>query len=164
MSRVRSGDTWVHLVRGGSLADSMSDYLIRTLRQTPNIDIRYHAEVVGASGERRLQRLKIRDTSTAAPDHLPAVAVFIMVGAEPSTDWMPDEIRRDRWGHVMTSVDAGSGAARGLFWTAAPGVYAVGDVRHGAAKRVASSTGEGSVVIGSVHRYLAQLSDTGTYP
>ena len=68
---VRSGDTWVHLVRGGSLADSMSDYLIRTLRQTPNIDIRYHAEVVGASGERRLQRLKIRDTSTAAPDHRP---------------------------------------------------------------------------------------------
>ena len=59
---VRSGDTWEHLVRGGSLADSMSDYLIRTLRQTPNIDIRYHAEVVGASGERRLQRLKIRDT------------------------------------------------------------------------------------------------------
>jgi len=59
------------LVRGDSLADSMSDYLIRTLRQTPNIDIRYHAEIIGASGERRLQRLKIRDTSTAAPDHLP---------------------------------------------------------------------------------------------
>ena len=150
------------LVRGGALADSMSDYLIRTLRQTPNIDIRYHAEIIGASGERRLQRLKIRDTSTAAPDHLPAAAVFIMIGAEPPTDWLPDEIRRDPRGYLMT--DAGSGAPHSQFETSIPGVYAVGDVRHGATKRVASSVGEGSVVIGSVHRYLAQLSDPGPYP
>ena len=143
------------LVRGGSLADSMSDYLIRTLRQTPNIDIRYHAEIVGASGERRLQRLKIRDTSTAARDHLPAAAVFIMIGAEPPTHWLPADIRRDPWGYLMTGDDTGSGATRSQFETSIPGVYAVGDVRHGATKRVASGVGEGSVVIGSVHRYLA---------
>ena len=156
------------LVRGGALADSMSDYLIRTLRQTPNIDIRYHAEIVGASGERRLQRLTIRDTSTAARDHLPAAAVFIMIGAEPPTDWLPADIRRDPWGYLIageeTADKTGSGTRRSRFETSVPGVYAVGDVRHGATKRVASGVGEGSVVIGSIHRYLAQLSDPDTYP
>ena len=156
------------LVRGGSLADSMSDYLIRTLRQTPNIDIRYHAQIVGASGEHRLQRLQIRDTSTGAPDQLAAAAVFVMIGAEPPTDWLPADIQRDPWGYLTTGEDTGhttrSATPPSRFETSVPGVYAVGDVRHGATKRVASGVGEGSVVIGSVHRYLAKLSENGPHP
>jgi thioredoxin reductase (NADPH) len=147
------------LVRRGSLATSMSDYLIRTLHHTPNIDIRYHTEIIGASGERRLQRLTIRDTSTAAPDHLATAAVFVMIGAEPPTGWLPGAIRRDPWGYLMTGDDARPGAGSSRFETSIPGVYAVGDVRHGATKRVASSVGEGSVVIGSVHRYLTHVSE-----
>lgn len=156
------------LARGGSLADSMSDYLIRSLQHTSNVDIRYHAEVVGASGERRLQGLTFLDTSTSSRGYLPAAAVFIMIGAEPPTDWLPAEIRWDPWEYLMTgdvtSDNGGSGTGRSRFETSIPGVYAVGDVRHGAAKRVASSVGEGAVAIGSVHRNLAQLSDPGTYP
>ena len=85
-----------------------------------------------------------------------------MIGAEPPTDWLPAEIRRNPWGYLITGEDTadktGSRTRRGRFETGIPGVYAVGDVRHGATKRVASSVGEGSVVIGSIHRYLAQLS------
>ena len=148
------------LVRGGSLAESMSDDLISTLQHASNIDIRYHAEVVGASGERRPQGLTFLDTSTSTRSYLPAAAVFMMIGAEPLTDWLPEEIRRDPWGFLMTGDDTGdnaeSGTGRSRFETSIPGVYAVGDVHHGAAKRVVSSVGEGSVVIGSVDNCLAQ--------
>ena len=122
------------LVRGGSLAESMSDYLIRTLQHASNIDIRYHspasriaasAEVVGASGERRLQGLTFLDTSTSSRGYL--------LGADhhehrPLTDWLSEEIRRDPCGYVMTGDDtsdnAGSGTGHSRFETSIPGVYA----------------------------------------
>ena len=122
------------LVRGGSLAESMSDDLISTLQHASNIDIRYHAEVVGASGERRPQGLTFLDTSTSTRRYLPAAAVFMMIGAEPLTDWLPEEIRRDPWGYLMTgdvttpnrapgaaaSRPASPGCTRSVTFTTAP--------------------------------------------
>lgn len=88
---------------------------------------------------------------------LSVAAVFILIGAEPRTSWLPDAVLRDRWGSILTGADAGPGAGRAGLETSVPGVFAVGDVRHGAVKRVASAVGEGSVAIGSVHRYLDSI-------
>jgi thioredoxin reductase (NADPH) len=144
------------LVRGDTLAESMSDYLIRTLETTPNVEIRYGREVIGAAGDTRLASLSVRALTDGKEEALPVVGAFIMIGAEPRTDWLPAEVERDRWGSILTGDGAGDGVRQRLE-TTLPGVFAVGDVRHGSVKRVASAVGEGSVVIGSVHERIASL-------
>jgi len=151
------------LVRGRSLADSMSDYLIRELRNEPNVDIRYRTEVVDGHGEARLEQLTLRDRDTGRTQTVAASALFVLIGAAPRTDWLPQEIARDRWGYLLTGDDLG-GTPGG--WalerpplpleTSLPGVFAVGDVRHASVKRVASAVGEGSVSVRMVHDYLAE--------
>ena len=152
------------LVRGSSLAESMSEYLIQALDRTSNIEIRYGTEVIGGRGDRRLEGLVVRDAVSGELSTMPLAAVFVLIGAEPRTSWLPGAALRDRWGSILTGADADPGAGRAGLETSVPGVFAVGDVRHGAVKRVASAVGEGSVAVGSVHQYLASGDVVGHRP
>ena len=152
------------LIRSDSLAQSMSEYLINAIDAARNIDVRHSVEVVGGGGDGRLEWLALKDRRTGADETLPAAAVFVLIGAQPHTDWLQDVVVRDSWGYVATADDlVAMGVARPdgraplPFETSLPGVFAVGDVRHGSIKRVASAVGEGSAAIRSVHDYLAAL-------
>jgi thioredoxin reductase (NADPH) len=148
------------VVRSQSLAASMSDYLIRSIERTPNITIRYCIEIVDGGGDGHLEWIEMRDTSTGATERLPTAALFVLIGADPCTEWLPPTIERDAWGYISTgghcqcSFPADGGRAPMMFETTMPGVFAVGDVRQGAAKRVASATGEGAVCVRVLHDYL----------
>ena len=151
------------LVRGPSLADGMSDYLVREIEASPNIAVRLNHEVVGARGHQRLRSLILRDRILGATEEVPAIAVFILIGAAPRTAWLPPELERDERGFILTGFRLSStnpDARQFAFGTSLPGVFAAGDVRAGAAQRVASAVGEGSVVIRDVHEYLKRLHDT----
>ncbi|HEU5386054.1 MAG TPA: FAD-dependent oxidoreductase [Streptosporangiaceae bacterium] len=147
------------LVRSQSLAASMSDYLVREIDNAPNVHVRYRSEVAGGSGDGRLEHLLIRDRDSGHTESLPAAGLFILIGTQPFTGWLPDTIHRDQWGFILTGPDAAPHwpLQRNpfMFETTTPGVFAVGDVRHGSVKRVASAVGEGSVTIRLVHDYLA---------
>jgi thioredoxin reductase (NADPH) len=142
------------LVRSESLAQSMSEYLITEIDATPDIDVMYGVEVVGGAGDGRLETIDVRHRLAEAVDTLPAAALFILIGAEPNTQWLPPDVARDDWGFVITgpSQDAPS---RLLFESTLPGVFAIGDVRRDSIKRVASAVGEGAVCVRLVHQYLA---------
>ena len=147
------------LVRGRSLAASMSRYLRDEIDAAPNIDVRLGAEVVGGGGQGRLERLTLRDRESGETETVDAAALFVLIGARAHTGWLPDSIERDRWGYVLTGPDL-TGAwplerPPLMHETSEPGVFAVGDVRHGSVKRVAAAVGQGSVVIQQVHEYLA---------
>ena len=147
------------LVRSGSLAESMSDYLIKEIEGTPNIRVRYRVHVVNGGGEGRLQYLVVEDVALGQVERVPADALFVLIGAKPYTEWLPDEIVRDRWGFVLTGKDLPQGPWSSptrplLLETSMLGVFAAGDVRHGSIKRVASAVGEGSIAIRSVHEHL----------
>jgi thioredoxin reductase (NADPH) len=152
------------LVRSGSLADSMSHYLRGQIDESPNINVECLTEAVAGEGDFRLRRLTLRHTLTGESRTVPAAALFVMIGARPHTDWLPDEIECDDWGYVMTGPDAIEAKRRKGYpppthpyqalETCVPGVFAVGDVRHGALKRLASAVGEGSVVVRQVLEYL----------
>ncbi len=143
------------LVRGSSLAASMSSYLLDRLEHTPNITIHYRAEVTKLEGSRSLQSVMIHSGEDGQDWVLNARAVFVMVGAAPNTGWLGGRVKVDGNGFVLTGADAGEAAAsRGRYASSCPGIYAVGDVRAGSVKRVASGVGEGSVVISEVWTYL----------
>jgi thioredoxin reductase (NADPH) len=147
------------LVRGRSLAAGMSDYLVRQVAATSNLDVRLHTRVVDGSGESRLQALRLEDVQTGQLDEVAAGAVFVLIGAEPHTGWLRDIVAVDDRGFVLTGGDLPAQGRRPPraplpFETSVPGVFAVGDVRHGSVKRVAGAVGEGSVAVGSVHQYL----------
>ena len=95
------------LVRSGSLAESMSQYLITEIAATPNIDIRYRVEVVGGGGEGRLERLELKDRHSGEVEAVPAAALFVLIGAQPFTDWLPSSVIRDQWGYVLTGAQSG---------------------------------------------------------
>jgi thioredoxin reductase (NADPH) len=140
------------LVRGMSLAASMSSYLSSRLEADPRITIEYGAEVSALHGADHLEALSIRDLKSGATRRLETPALFIMVGAAPNTEWLAGLVKLDDKGFVITG--AGSGPAASPFATSQPGVFAVGDVRAGSVKRVASSVGEGSVVISKVWEFV----------
>jgi thioredoxin reductase (NADPH) len=155
------------LVRGPSLAETMSDYLVRELEATANVTVRYNTEAVAGHGDGRLTGLTLRDRRSGATETVPAVALFVLIGAEPHTGWLPEAIQRDRWGFVVTGTDLLGGDGRPPaawplerppmpFEASLPGVFAIGDVRHGSIKRVASAVGEGSAAIWAIHQYLSQ--------
>jgi thioredoxin reductase (NADPH) len=144
------------LVRGGSLVDTMSDYLIREIDNADNVDVRLQTEIEDVRGDLRLEGLVLRDRSAGTSEEVPADAAFILIGAAPHTSWLPPEILRDDHGFILTGVqrpDAGDGL--GLA-TAMPGVFAAGDVRSNPVKRVAAAVGDGSTAIRQVHE--ARLS------
>jgi thioredoxin reductase (NADPH) len=142
----------VHLiVRGRSLAASMSSYLSSRLEADPRITIEYEAEVVALEGSEKLASVTIRNRADGGLREVPTCALFVMVGAEPNTGWLADLVALDDKGFVLTGEAAGAASP---YATSEPGVFAVGDVRAGSVKRVASSVGEGSVVISKVWQHL----------
>jgi thioredoxin reductase (NADPH) len=148
------------VVRAGSLEAGMSHYLVRQIEATPHIDVRTGTEVVDGGGGTWLEYLVLRDRAGGGEEKVDADALFLMIGAVPHTDWLPPTIERDPAGFVMTGSDLGAGALESLgrvplpLETSLPGVLAVGDVRHGSVRRVASAVGEGSIAIRLVHRLL----------
>jgi thioredoxin reductase (NADPH) len=158
----------VMLVRGSSLAASMSKYLIDEIEATPNITVQTRSRVLEVHGSEHLEAITIQCDATNSTAKVPASALFIFIGAEPRTDWLQDIVQRDAKGFVITGADLLHDGKRpegwqpdrdpGLLETNVPGVFAVGDVRHGSVKRVASSVGEGSIAIQFVHQYLAGVS------
>jgi thioredoxin reductase (NADPH) len=145
------------VVRGDSLAASMSSYLRGEIEAAPNVEVMLGTEVVGGEGEGRLRSLMLRAGASGAEETVAADGLFVLIGARPGTAWLPPEVEHDEWGYVLTGPDVTAEAVAGerqMLETSLPGVFAVGDVRHGAVKRVASAVGEGSVAIQQVHRWL----------
>jgi thioredoxin reductase (NADPH) len=147
------------LLRGASLAAGMSDYLVQQIQATRNLDVRLHTQVVGGHGDSRLESLTLEDDQ-GQQEKVPAAAVFIMIGAKPHADWLAPTLSLDKDGFVLTGQDLPGRVwelerAPYPFETSHAGVFAAGDLRHGSLKRVAGAVGEGSVAVGSVHRYLA---------
>jgi thioredoxin reductase (NADPH) len=143
------------LVRGASLASSMSSYLLDRLEADPSITIEYGAEVSALHGDANLDAVTIRTVQTGESRTLATCALFIMVGAAPNTGWLSGLVDLDDKGFVLTGEAAGAASP---YATSHPGIFAVGDVRAGSVKRVASSVGEGSVVISKVWEHLDRLA------
>jgi thioredoxin reductase (NADPH) len=148
------------LIRGPDLARTMSRYLIDQIERVPNIELRTHAEVAELTGERGLASLIVRDNRDGTRSRLEAMALFVFIGADPHTGWLADEVALDDKGFVVTGHDlngaADADAPALLLETSQPGVFAVGDVRSGSIKRVASAVGEGSMAVRLVHEHLAE--------
>ena len=157
----------VILVRGDSLSSTMSQYLIDQINETPNIQLWTHASVSEVHGDTHLEEISVLCSDTNKIERVPASSVFIFIGALPRTDWLGDSIARDERGFILTGPDLMQGGERPKKWslerdpflleTSVPGVFAVGDVRHGSVKRVASGVGEGSVAVQFIHQYLSKV-------
>jgi thioredoxin reductase (NADPH) len=153
------------LVRADSLSRSMSHYLIQRIETIPNIKVETHTEVTEVHGDERLAGLTVRHHDTNTTERRDAGALFIFIGAEPRTDWLDGIVCRDGKGFILTGQNLLQDEKRPPGWTLdrdpalletnVPGVFAVGDVRYGAVRRVANSVGEGSIVLYFVHQYLA---------
>jgi thioredoxin reductase (NADPH) len=149
------------VVRAQSLQVGMSHYLIQEIESTPNIEVRTCTEVIDGSGEGRLQRLMLRRKGSTEQETVTADALFVLIGADPHTQWLPPEISRDQGGFLLT----GEEVSRDSRWplerppysleTGLPGVFAAGDVRQSSVKRVASAVGEGSIAIRLVQTFFA---------
>src|SRR5829696_213045 len=156
------------LVRGGSLASDMSQYLIKEIEAAENIQVRLNTQVIDGGGQGRLEHLVLEDLTSGLTETVPAAALFVLIGARPHTGWLPEEVVRDEKGYIFTDSDLlpdglpprGWPLERSLMLleTSVPGVFAAGDVRYGSVKRVASAVGEGSIAIQMVHKYLNQAS------
>ncbi len=154
------------VVRGDSLARSMSSYLIQAIGSTPNIVVRHRTEVVDGGGSGTLRHLELADRRTGTTEQVSAAALFIMIGGEPHTRWLGDEIVRDRQGYLITGRELLE--HRSARWeldreplpleTSIPGVFAAGDVREDSIKRVASAVGDGATVVRLVHEHLRRHS------
>ena len=153
------------LVRGESLKNSMSKYLIDQIAATSNIQVRACCQVAEAQGENRLTCLRL--SGPEGDETVPASGLFIFIGAAPNTDWLPDTIMRDANGFVLSGSDLKVDGKMIKSWnqprepylleTSVPGIFVAGDVRHGSVKRVASAVGEGSISVQFIHQYLAHF-------
>jgi thioredoxin reductase (NADPH) len=139
------------LARGDGLAKSMSSYLARAIEATPNVVVRHHTDVVDGAGDGSLERITLADCVTGAREEVSATALFVVIGGDPKTGWLPDEVARDEQGYLITGRD---------LETSMPGVFAAGDVRQGSIKRVASAVGEGATVVRMVHDYLREVEQS----
>jgi thioredoxin reductase (NADPH) len=154
------------------LGQFMSAYLVSKVEATPNITVVLHTEVVDGHGRQRLEGLTLRDRHTGETRTVPASAMFVLIGAEPRTDWLDGVVERDERGYLLTGRDLRGADGRGPSgWplarpplpleTSLPGVFAAGDVRYRSVKRVASAVGEGSIAVQLVHEYLADPEERG---
>ncbi len=159
----------VHLfVRSQKLSDSMSQYLIGRIEAHPRIEIHYRTRITGLRGASHLEHVEWRDDALGETKSIPVRYVFVMAGAVPSTEWLEDSIVLDNKGFIVTGPDL-AGFPAGNQWplsqapllleTSVPGIFAVGDIRAGSIKRVASAVGEGSMAVHLVHRYLAECAE-----
>jgi len=157
----------VILVRGDSLASSMSQYLIDHIKETPNIELWAHGSVTEVHGNSHLEEVSVLCSDTNKIECVPATSMFIFIGAVPRTDWLAGMVERDDRGFILTGPDLIRDGQRPKGWTLdrdpylletnVPGLFAVGDVRHGSVKRVASGVGEGSVAVQFIHQYLSKV-------
>jgi thioredoxin reductase (NADPH) len=155
------------LVRSSELSSTMSRYLIRRIEENPKIELHYQTEVVGADGSDHLERVTWKDKKTGETSTHDVRHLFIMTGASPRTEWLRGCLALDDKGFVKTGYDLDRLTLREMAWplsrppqileTSLPGVFAVGDIRSGNVKRVASAVGEGSIAIHLVHRALAEF-------
>jgi thioredoxin reductase (NADPH) len=153
------------VIRGEDLTASMSQYLIDAIDAADNVTVRASSEVVDGGGDGRLQEIVLRSRVTGEDETLGVDGLFVMIGAVPGTGWLPDDVGRDRLGFVQT----GSDVAASALWvegrppqpyeTTVPGMFAIGDVRWGSVKRVASAVGEGSVVVSQIHTHFKVAAD-----
>jgi thioredoxin reductase (NADPH) len=148
------------LVRGDSLAKSMSEYLIAELSGKANVSVRLGVEVVDGEGDDQLHAIVVRDRSSGTVERMPVAGLFVMIGAEPHTEWLAGTVDRDERGYILTGNDLDSNGswplerAPALLETSLPGVFAAGDVRHASVKRVTTAMGEGATVVQLVHQQL----------
>jgi thioredoxin reductase (NADPH) len=155
----------VMLVRGDSLSSSMSQYLIDEIKKTENIHVEPHTRVVEVHGDQHLEAISILCSDSGETERVPASGLFIFIGAEPRTDWLTGVVERDELGFVLSGRDLMRDGRRPKGWTAdrdpgmletsVPGIFVVGDVRHGSVKRVASGVGEGAIAVQFIHQYLS---------
>ena len=142
------------LVRGADLSASMSDYLVQRIARSPHITVHPFTEVTALEGGNFLRTITWRDRRNGASETHAICSLFVMIGAVPNTDWLRDCVPLDSHGFVQTGQDRNGQALSSPFATTIPGIFAVGDVRSGSVKRVASGVGEGSVVVQAIHRFL----------
>jgi thioredoxin reductase (NADPH) len=167
MNFAKFADRVVILVRGESLASTMSQYLIDQIKEMPNIQLWAHASVAEAHGETHLEEISILCSDTDKIERVPASSMFIFIGALPRTEWLGSLVERDERGFLLTGPDLIRDGKHPKGWalerdpflleTNIPGIFAVGDVRHGSVKRVASGVGEGSVAVQFIHQYLSKV-------
>jgi thioredoxin reductase (NADPH) len=150
------------LYRGETLARSMSQYLVDQLETRANIHVLYRSEVIAAYGDASLAEIDVRDAATGAKSRLASSGLFIFIGADAETGWLPPEIALDPKGYVLTGLDVRAAGRWALdrdpylLETSVPGIFACGDVRFSPVKRVAAAVGEGSMAIAFVHQYLRE--------
>ena len=154
------------MVRGDSLEKSMSRYLIDQVRAKPNVQVDLKSEVRGVHGEDHLTAIDVLDVTTGTVRRRDCGGLFVFIGANAETDWLPPEVARDARGYVLTGSELTKDGRWSLqrdpylLETSVPGIFACGDVRFSPVKRVASAVGEGSMAIAFVHQYL-QHDDPG---
>ncbi len=167
MNFAKFAERVVILVRGDSLASTMSQYLIDQIKEMPNIQIWAHASVGEVHGETHLEEVSVICSDTNKIERVPASSIFIFIGALPRTEWLGNLVERDERGFILTGPDLIRDGQHPKGWslerdpflleTNVPGIFAVGDVRHGSVKRVASGVGEGSVAVQFIHQYLSKV-------
>ena len=139
----------------------MSDYLVQDIRQRTNVEVRLQVEVVEGDGDRSLRRVLVADRRTGAREWMDTTQLYVLIGAEPRTEWLAGTVERNPKGFIptgdrLTEPFAGQADRAPLpMETSVPGVFAAGDVREGSLKRLSSAVGEGAAAVGSIHRYLA---------
>ncbi|MCZ6528841.1 MAG: NAD(P)/FAD-dependent oxidoreductase, partial [Chloroflexi bacterium] len=152
------------LVRGSSMSGTMSRYLVDQIDETKNIRVRTRTTVQEVSGEEKLETITIKNRDTGDINTVPAAALFIFIGAAPHTNLVDGVVERNRAGFILTGPDLHKGNGGRHLWplkrdpflleTSVPGIFAAGDVRQGAIRRVATAVGEGAIAISFVHQYL----------
>jgi len=167
MNFAKFAERVVILVRGDSLASTMSQYLIDQIKEMPNIQLWAHASVSEVHGDTHLEEISILCSDTNKMERVPANSMFIFIGALPRTEWLGSLVERDERGFLRTGPDLVRDGQHPKGWaldrdpflleTNVPGIFAVGDVRHGSVKRVASGVGEGSVAVQFIHQYLSKV-------
>ncbi len=160
------------LVRGDSLEAKMSQYLVERIHATPNIEVKLHTEMIGVQGTDHLECITLRNNQTGASETRPMSAAFIFTGAIPCTSWLREVVACDPHGFVLTGPQILTNDTYRTNWplerppflleTSVPGIFAVGDVRSGSIKRVASAVGEGAIAVKFVHEYLSQMQEIMT--
>ena len=155
------------LYRGSDLRRSMSEYLVKQIEKTDNIEVLLDTSVVAVDGEGHLEEIATEDSATGETRTVPASSLFVFIGAAPKTDWLNGLVRRDERGFVLSGPDLMQSGKRPKGWplerdpflleTSVPGIFVAGDVRHGSVKRCASAVGEGSIAVQFVHQYMREV-------